>query len=95
MSTQASPGLARGPGGCSRGFQRNIWARCSPGGDGWSGRSAAGQLGELPVPLHCQSATDAWESMRTEAAGKPLGAGAGRPQLADQRGGGAPRSSVA
>lgn len=46
-------------------------------------------------PLHCRSPMDAWELMRTKTAGKPLGAGAGRPQPSDQPGGGAPRSSVA
>lgn len=46
-------------------------------------------------PFHRPSATNAWELMRTKAAGKPLGAGAGRPQPADQPGGGAPRSAVA
>lgn len=66
MSMQASPGLARGLGGCSPGFQRNIWARYSPGGDGWSGRSAAGQLRELPVPSTVGAPRMPWEWMRTK-----------------------------
>lgn len=43
-------------------------------------------------PLHLRSATDAWELKRTKTAGMPLGAEAGRPQPADQPGGGAPGS---
>lgn len=95
MLLQASLCQTCGLGGCSRDFQRSIGARCDSGEGGWSGRLAAGQLGELPVPLHRRSVTDAWELMRAAAAGKPPGAGAGRQQPADQPGGGALRSPVA
>lgn len=56
---------------------------------------SGGPVRGASCPLHRRSAKDAWELMRTKTARKPPGAGAGRPQLADQPGGGAPRSSVA